>query len=137
MRSGDPAKLTVTPRAVSASATASDGSTWPAVPPAAITHASPVRSIARDVKEDADGGEHDDEARAAVGDERERDPRQRREAHHRREVDRRLAADEHGEARGEALPERVPAAQRDPQARVREREVREHESGRAEEPELL
>src|SRR5919204_589508 len=56
MRSGDPANVTCTPRRWSASATASDGATCPAVPPAAIRHRScrPF-STAGDVKEDADG----------------------------------------------------------------------------------
>src|SRR5213076_2064580 len=79
MRSGDPANVTRTPRALSASATASDGSTWPPVPPAAIRQ---LRSrlcfiVASDVKEDSHRGENDDDARPAVGDERQRDSRQR------------------------------------------------------------
>src|SRR5437868_6018553 len=94
-RSGDPAKVTLTPRARSASATASDGATWPAVPPAAIRHlSSRPFSTASDVKEDADRRELDDEARAAVGDERQRDSRQRREAEHGCEIDHRLPGDE-------------------------------------------
>ena len=60
-------------------------------------HASP-----RDVKEDADASERDDEARAAVGDERQRDPGQRREPEDGGEVDRRLAADERRRARPRA-----------------------------------
>ena len=60
-----------------------------------------------DVKEHADGCELDDEARAAVGDERKRDPRQRREAEHGREVDDGLAADERDERRREPLAEGV------------------------------
>src|SRR5947209_19745750 len=109
MRSGDPANVTRTPRALSASATASDGRTWPPVPPAAITHASSRFPCitARDVKEDADRAEHDDEARPAVGDERQRDPGQRRDADDRGEVHRGLAADEDREAGGEVLAERV------------------------------
>src|SRR5919198_88773 len=83
-RSGEPANVTRAPRARSASATASAGSTWPAVPPAAIRHAGASCSrIARDVKEDPDRGEPDDEARPAVRDEGQRDPGQRREAHDR------------------------------------------------------
>src|SRR6266567_1338034 len=74
MRSGDPANVTWTPRALSASATASDGSTWPPVPPAAIRHASFFSVIAAsDVKEDSDRDEDDHHARAAVGDERDPD----------------------------------------------------------------
>ena len=70
---------------------------------------------AADVKEDADRGERDHEARAAVGDERQRDSGQRREPEHGGEVDRRLAADEHRHARGEPLAERVAARERDPE----------------------
>ena len=66
------------------------GSTCPAVPPAAIRHLSPGCSaiVARDVKEDAHAGEADDEARPAVRHERQRDPGQRRDAQHGRDVDR-------------------------------------------------
>src|SRR5205823_13289193 len=95
-RSGDPAKLTAAPRARSASAIASAGRTCPAVPPAAIRHRSsrdpPMTT--RDVKEDPDCEEVDNEARAAVGDERQRDPGQRRHTEHGGEVDHGLAADE-------------------------------------------
>src|SRR3954471_9712575 len=86
-RSGDPANVTWTPRRRSASATASDGATGPAAPPAAIRHLScRPRSTAVDVKEDAHGQQVDHEAEAAVRDEGERDPGQRREAEHCREV---------------------------------------------------
>src|SRR5918992_4552463 len=87
-RSGDPAKVTRTPRSRRAAATASDGTTCPAVPPAAIRHASSGGGalIDRDVKEDADGREQDDKARAAVGDERQRNAGQGREAEHGGEV---------------------------------------------------
>src|SRR5215211_1486882 len=139
IRSGDPAKLTLTPRAVSASATAIAGRTCPAVPPAAMRHLSDCfdRMVLRDVKEDADGGERDDQARAAVRDERKRNARQRRDAHHRTEVDGRLTADERGEAGREALPERIAAAERDVDSRVAERdECQDHGDG-AEEAELL
>src|SRR5581483_9116189 len=69
MRPGEPAKLTLTPRARSACATASDGITWPAVPPAAITHLSPDSDAiaASDVKEHAHGREQHDEAGPSVG----------------------------------------------------------------------
>src|SRR5438132_2781270 len=96
MRSGEPAKLTATPRSRSASATASAGSTCPAVPPAAIRHLNSRRSCmtTRDVKEDPDRQELDHEARAAVRDERKRDPGQRSHPDHGGDVDRRLDADE-------------------------------------------
>src|SRR5919197_2190946 len=80
-RSGDPANVTLAPRARSSSATASAGRTCPDVPPAAIRHRSSPRSrmATGDVKEDAHRGELDDEAGAAVRDERERNPGERRE----------------------------------------------------------
>src|SRR5918992_5420177 len=125
-RSGDPANVTRTPRSRSAAATASDGPTWPAVPPAAIRHASSGWGalIDRDVKEDADGREQDDEARAAVRHERERDPRERREPEHRAEVDGRLAADERRRPGGDELSERVAAAQGDGEPGEREHRER-------------
>jgi hypothetical protein len=55
---------------------------------------------AGDVKEDADSEEGDHEARAAVGDERKRDARQRREPEDRREIDHCLSADEGDETGG-------------------------------------
>src|SRR5581483_2052759 len=138
-RSGDPANVTRTPRKRSASAIASDGARWPTVPPAAIRHRSCLcRSMATgDVKEDAHGEESDDEARPAVGDERERDAGERGEPEDGREVDRRLAADERGDAGGEPLAERVLARDREPQAGVREGAVAGHQERGADEAELL
>ena len=72
-----------------------------------------------DVKENPDAGEEDDEARAAVREERERDAGERRASHHGEDVHRGLPADEHREPGGEALPERVLAAQRDVEARYK------------------
>src|SRR4051812_338102 len=105
MRSGDPANVTRAPRALSASATASDGSTWPPVPPAAIRHlnARLPSPTSGDVKGDARGAEDDDAARPAVGDERQRDPGQRRDADDGGEVEARLPADEHRQAGREPL----------------------------------
>src|ERR687884_671347 len=103
MRSGDPANVTSTPRARSDSATASDGATWPNVPPAAIRHLSGCCMTTGDVKEDPDRDEDHDQARAAVRDKGQRDPRQRREPEHRREVDQRLAADQRDDSGREPL----------------------------------
>src|SRR6478672_5086517 len=139
-RSGDPANVTRAPRSRSACPTASAGRTCPAVPPAAIrnTGASCSRScIARDVKEDSDAGERDHEARAAIRDERQRNPGQRGEPHHGREIDRRLPADERGQTGREPLAEGVLALQRDLQAEVREGAVGGDHGGRADEAELL
>src|SRR5918999_557106 len=128
IRSGVPAKLTSAPRAASASATASAGSTCPAVPPAAIRHLSCFSlPIHGDVKEDADGREADDEARAAVAHERQRDPGERQEPEDGTHVDGGLAADEAGEPGGEELSEGLPAAQRDVEAGIaEEREGGDH-----------
>src|SRR5262249_42061064 len=108
-RSGDPANVTATPRSRSASATASDGATWPTVPPAAIRHRNCLccSMATRDVKEDAYREERDNEARAAVRDEGQWNPGERRKTEHGGEVDRRLPADERGDARSEALAEWV------------------------------
>src|SRR5262245_13659560 len=128
MRSGDPANVTWTPRRCSASATASDGATCPAVPPAAIRHRScRARSTSRDVKEDTNREQRHHEARAAVGDEWQRDSGQRREPEHGGEIDHGLTADERNDADGEPLAEGVLARERDPETGPRERdERREH-----------
>src|SRR5687767_5337660 len=121
MRSGDPANVTRTPRSRSASATASAGSTWPAVPPAAIRHRSSGGGalIDRDVKEDAHGREQHQQTGASERDERERDSGERRDPEHGREIDGSLAAHERGDPRREQLAERIPRAQRDREARER------------------
>src|SRR5437016_11997024 len=119
MRSGAPAKVTCAPRRSSASATASDGATCPAVPPAAIRHRTfrlCCSMPAGDVKEDPHAQEPDNEARAAVGDERQRNPGQRRQAEDGGEVDHRLPADEPDDSGGQTLPEGVLATECDPQA---------------------
>src|SRR5205823_13318791 len=112
-RSGDPANVTRTPRARSASATASAGRTCPAVPPAAIRHLSSrcTGMATGDVKEDAHRRELDDEARATVRDERQRDPGQGREPEDGGQVDHGLPADEGGEPGRETLSERIAAGQ--------------------------
>jgi len=91
----------------------------------------------RDVKEDADRGEGDDEARPTVAHERQRDAGQRREPHDGGEVDRRLAEDEGRETGRESLPERVAAAQRDVEPRVAEEGEGADDGRCAEEAELL
>ena len=62
----------------------------PSLRPRSGTAALARPPLPGDVKEDPDPGERDDEARAAVGDERERDAGQRREPEDGGEVDRRL-----------------------------------------------
>src|SRR6266545_5300432 len=139
IRSGDPANVTSAPRLSSASATASDGTTCPAVPPAAIRHrTSRLGSIpAGDVKQDAHGQERYDQARAPVRDERKRDSRQRGESEHRAEIDDSLAADEADEPGGKALSERIRAGERDLQRGVCERRVGSDYSRDTEQTELL
>src|SRR5215208_939053 len=121
-RSGDPANVTSTPRLSRASATASDGITCPAVPPAAIRHrTSRLRCIAAgDVKEDSNRQERHDEARASVRDERQRDSGQGGETENGGEVDDGLPADEADEARSKTLSERIRAGMGDLQRRVGE-----------------
>src|SRR4249920_694928 len=116
MRSGEPAKVTCAPRRRSASATASDGATCPAVPPAAIRHRTfrfCCSMPAGDVKEDPHSQECDNEARAAVGDERQRNPGQRSEPEDGGKIDHRLPADEPDDPGRETLPERILASERD------------------------
>src|SRR6476661_9686791 len=123
MRSGDPAKVTATPRPCSASATASDGATCPAVPPAAIRHRTfrfCCSMPAGDVKEDPHSQEPDNEARAAVRDEWQRNPGQRSQAEDGCEIDHGLPADEPDDSGRETLAERIRACEGDPQARVGE-----------------
>src|SRR4029079_4668254 len=137
-RSGDPANVTVTPRARSASPIARAGRTWPAVPPAAITHRSPDDpSIDGDVKENADGGEEHHETRAAVRDERQRYSGERGDAERGGEVDRSLAAHERGDARREELAERVLAAHRDADPRERDECKRADHERVADDAELI
>ena len=115
--------------------------TCPTVPPAAIRHRSCLCSAMAtgDVKEDPDRQERDDEARAAVGDERQRNPGQRREPEDGGEVDRRLPADERRDARRRAAFRRDPcSAMREPEPRVGEaRSRRRSARASADEAELL
>src|SRR4051812_5474447 len=97
---GVPAKVTSAPRACSASAIASAGTTCPAVPPAAMRHRTPLAlgsTMHGDVKENAHAREREQQVGAAVGDERERDSGQRRDAQDSREIDDGLPADQRRE----------------------------------------
>src|SRR5258708_3477458 len=137
-RSGDPANVTNTPRAVNASATASADSTCPAVPPAAITHRSCLGvATMSDVKEDSHRGEEDDEARASVREERKRNSGQRGGTHDGCDVERSLPADERSEPRREELPKWVMTRACDLEARPREQPVGEDHHSDPDEPELL
>jgi hypothetical protein len=64
-----------------------------------------------DVKEDAHRSERDDEARAAVRDERKRDSGQRSKPENGGEIDQRLAAHERRQAGREPLPKGIFAAE--------------------------
>jgi hypothetical protein len=93
--------------------------------------------IHRDVKEHPDAAEHHQQRRAAVGDERQRDARERREPEHGREVDCRLPADERRDPRREPLPERIAALERDLEPDPGEDREPADQHGRADQPELL
>ncbi len=93
--------------------------------------------VARDVKEDPDAGEADDEARAAVRDERKCDSGERRDPHHGCEVDQRLPADEGRDPRGKPLAERVLAGERHPEASVGKARLGRDQRRRPDEAELL
>jgi hypothetical protein len=93
--------------------------------------------VDRDVKEDSHGGEADDQARAAVRDERKRDPGERREAEHGAHVHRGLPADERGEPRGEELAEGFAASEGDVEAGIAEHGERGDDSEGPQEPELF
>jgi hypothetical protein len=90
-----------------------------------------------DVKEDPDGGEADDEARPTVRDERKRHTGERRKAHHGAHIDGRLTANERGEPGGQALAERIAAADGDVEPGVGEERECGDDSQRADEAKLL
>src|SRR4051794_10647108 len=113
-----PTKLTSAPSARSASATAIAGTTWPAVPPAAITiRGGSLTGVLRAICDGyevrgAAGGhvqqqphraEQHDQRRRAGGDERKRHAGQWREAEHGVDVEQGLAKDQRGDAGGEQL----------------------------------
>src|SRR5205823_5385703 len=104
---------TSAPSARSASATASAGTTCPAVPPAPITigvgvtrwglhHRKPLAG-SRDVEDQADRGEHHTQIRRRIVDERQWDAGERRKAQHDEDVENSLAQDQRGEAASEQL----------------------------------
>src|SRR4051794_38202848 len=113
----------------------------PPVPPPAISRRIvPLPSfdrLARDREEDPDRGEADDEGRAAVADERQRDPRNRDERHDDADVDERLEAEPRRDARRQQSPERVRRPKRRSDARVAEDEKEHYDKAAADQPELL
>jgi hypothetical protein len=81
--------------------------------------------------------EHDHHRRAAVGDERQREPLRRQAAEDDADVERALEDDQHGRPEREQARERIGMARRDPEpARADDDEERHHDA-RAHEPELL
>src|SRR5947209_10759308 len=152
-----PANSTSAPLARSASATASAGTTWPAVPPAAIStrgaligtaaavdrpqrraHAlARVRRIRRDREQETHRAEQHHQVRVAVRHERERHAGERRHAHDREEVERRLAEHECGQAGGEQLRVAVARELRYAEAGVGDHPVERGEGADAEDAELL
>src|SRR3954471_24841684 len=113
-----PAKTTSAPSARSASAMAIAGTTWPAVPPAAMTILGGALTFGlrsrdgvermgvaarRDVQQQPHRAQEDDQGRRAARDERQRHAGQRRETEHGVDVEQGLAQDQGGEAAGEQL----------------------------------
>src|SRR3954452_9825225 len=103
-----PIQTTSAPSAPSAPAPASAGTTWPAVPPAAITtftldHPQLHRVPRGDVEQHPDRGQQDEGVRLPVGDERQGHAGERREPEDHEDVERRLAQDEGGQTGGEEL----------------------------------
>src|ERR1700750_366849 len=101
---------TCAPSARSASATASAGTTWPAVPPAPITifgavtdRAKPSCPWLRAVQQQTDRCEQYAEVRRGVGDERQRHARQRRQPQYDEDVEQSLAKDQRGQSCGQQL----------------------------------
>ncbi len=110
-----PTNTTSAPSARSASATASAGTTCPAVPPAAITISGALTATARgrgpalvdrsqrlaprsrDVEQQPDDGQHHAEVRRRVRDERQRHAGQRRDPEHDEDVEDPLAQDQRGQ----------------------------------------
>src|SRR5688572_261142 len=150
-----PTKLTSAPSARSASATAIAGTTWPAVPPAAITilggpapgvlvtartpgdGARVRRAPAGDVEQQAHRAQQHDQRGRARGDERQRNPRQRGEAEHGVDVEQGLAQDQGGQAAGEQLGVGALGVLRGPQPGVPDHAVEEQQAADTGDTELL
>src|SRR5436305_1869942 len=105
---------TLAPWALSASATARAGTTWPAVPPAPITirgsrtpHAfygpQAPRSRLGDVEQEPYRGEHHTQVGGCVGDEWQWDAGERGEPQHDEDVEDALAQNQRGQPGGEQL----------------------------------
>src|SRR3954452_14588707 len=143
-----PTNTTRAPSARSASATASAGTTCPAVPPAAITivgaiaagscHDLELRAASGgDVQQEAHAREQHGQVGRAVGDERQRHAGQRREAEHGEYVQARLRQDQRRQAGGEELRVRAGRPLRDAQPGVREQPVEAQHAEDAGDAELL
>src|SRR4051794_30222366 len=147
-----PTKLTSAPSARSASATAIAGTTWPAVPPAAITirggsltrvlrplgNRAEMRGAAgRDVQQQPHAGEQHDQRRGAGRDERQRHAGEWREAEHGIDVEQGLAQDQRGHAGGEQLGVGALGLAGGPQAGVPDHAVQAQHGQDADQAELL
>src|SRR6185503_18610156 len=142
-----PAKWTSAPSARSASATAIAGTTWPAVPPAAITilgavtaalHSAQVRrSAAGDVEQQPHRAQQHDQRRRAGRDERQRHAGERRETENGVDVEQRLAQDQAGEAAGEELRVGALGVAGGPQSRVPDHAVEAQQGADSRQAELL
>ena len=95
-----------------------------------------VRAV-RDEQQPREQDEVRDDARAAVADERQRDPGQRDQPQDAADDDERLQREAEREAGGEQLREAVLGEQRDAEAARDEEHVDEQQRGGADEPELL
>src|SRR5205807_6960894 len=133
----------------SACASARAGMRWPPVPPPAsrtfiaarigLASCRPVRPAPPLPHADQHAGrdERDEQVRASVRDEWQRDPgrRQQRQAH--ADVERRGDADQRGEPDREQLPEGITCGARDPKPEPHERAEQREDDEYADEPPLL
>src|SRR5437660_12826563 len=131
----------------SACASARAGMRWPPVPPPAsrtfiaarIASCCPVRPAPPLPHADQHAGrdERDEQARASVRDERQRDPRRRQQRQAHTDVERRGDADQRGEPDREKLAERITRGARDPKPEPHERAEQREDDEYADEPPLL
>src|SRR2546428_505043 len=123
-----------------ASATARSGLTCPTVPPRTRStrqlRARPGPG-STNVEEDTDGDEPNAQRAAAVGDERQRDPRHRHEARDDGHVHPGLECEPHGDTGREERAGRVLGMQRDAHAAERDDQEEQHHRERTGEPELV
>jgi hypothetical protein len=93
--------------------------------------------LAGDVKEDADGQEGDNQARAAVRDERKGNTGQRSQSEHGCEIDHGLPRHERDEPSRQPLPEGIGARERDPETGIGKGGIGGDHGGHSQKAELL